>query len=335
MIGTNRIVMRVVLVAGAVVLGVWAGRAMSPDVAMPEAGPAPAASASPREPASAPAAPSRVAKAATFPALPPADVAIAPWIDDLTARARRGDTGAAMRLATDLLRCEGWRPSETVDTLPGLAGAGPAPLFPLPGQGPWISAVDAPVRSFKDTTELHARAAKRSRQTILDRVCPGLDDTMTSQAGAWLLHAARLGDTDAMVCYAMSPDAFARPVLSDRWVQWTKRWRTEALPMMMRAYEAGDPRALEALGWAYGSARVHGLAMTPFAALVEPDPVRGTVYGELYMRLHPGQEDLPPPAWTGLDASQAREAAALFERERPRFAGRTLLPPCAALAWFR
>ncbi len=324
MIGTNRIVMRVVLVAGAVALGVWAGRAMSPDVAMPEAGPAPAASASPREPASAPAAPSGVAKAATFPALPPADVAIAPWIDELTARARRGDTGAAMRLAADLLRCEGWRPS----------APDAAALATRYGRLPW-QPVDYTRPASGWTSEAHARAWTRNRRAVLDRVCPGLDDTMTAQAGEWLLHAARLGDTDAMVCYAISPDAFAKPVLSDRWVQWTRRWRNEALPMMMRAYEAGDPRALEALGWAYGSARAHGLAMSPFAALVEPDPVRGTVYGELYMRLFPGQEDLPPPAWTGLDASQAREAAALFERERPRFAGRTLLPPCSALTWFR
>ncbi len=263
-------------------IGAWLGRASVRDEDMPAAVDPVAAgvSAMTRSPPASPATPR---PATSFPALPAQDVPVAAIHDELVARARRGDAAAAMRLAVDLRRCHAWR-SERLE------------------QG-------------EASDPDHARDP-----AVLATRCDGIPMQAVDAADEWLLRAAELGDTGAMVCYAWSPEDYAQPVLSERWIAWARRWRETALPFAVRAYEAGDASALLVLASAYAP-RVHGMPSSSIGTLVEPDVVRAAAFSAMLDKLRRNDRSHEPPAtWRGLDEAQAVGASTLFLRDWPRFA---------------
>ncbi len=262
-------------------IGAWLGRASVRDEDTPAAVDPVAAgvSAMTRSPPASPATPRPTT---SFPALPAPDVPIAAVHDELVARARRGDAAAAMRLAVDLRRCRPWESLH-----------------------PGVDLDDYPV--------VKAQLAK------LKAFCEGLAPTSTAESDGWLLRAAELGDTDAILCYVTSPDHYALPILSEQWITWARRWRENALPFLVRAYEAGDARALAALAQAHARRSDHELT-GPLNSLAPPDPVRSSVYGAMWNRLRDGDPNLSEPeSWDQLDEAQSSLASSLFRREWPRF----------------
>ncbi|WP_440224978.1 hypothetical protein ACQQ2N_06980 [Dokdonella sp. MW10] len=263
-------------------IGAWLGRASVRDEDMPAAVDPVAAgvSAMTRSPPASPATPRPTTP---FPALPAEDVPIAAVHDELVARARRGDAAAAMRLAVDLRRCHAWQ-----------------------DERPEEDEVSDPVRA--------------QHLAVVSARCDGLAPGATDEADDWLLRAAELGDTGAMVCYAWAPGDYALPVLSERWIAWARRWRETALSFAVRAYEAGDASALLVLAQAYAP-RTQGLPIDAIGSLVEPDPVRAAVYVAMSKKLRANDRGSAAPSeWSGLDARQADAARRLFQRDWPRFA---------------
>jgi hypothetical protein len=189
-------------------------------------------------------APARAAPAAAAP-LPPQNVPIAGYLEELKRRAKGGDVRAACRVTFELSRCAmGHGLRRLADDLRG------APL--------------------EDGASHHARQSRERRIAALEREaaahdgnCQGVTEADSEDLVHYALTAAQGGNVRSMVHFAAAP-----PEPNDR--NWTA-WRENAATFVTRAVEAGDPAAVVLAGHMHMVPRM-GHQVLPL------DPVRGLAH---------------------------------------------------------
>ncbi|MCQ4167637.1 hypothetical protein [Tahibacter harae] len=253
-------VLLVALFAGGAAAGAWLGRSEAPAAAA--AAPASAAQTAPApEPAppretstAAPAA----GKAANTPAaaLPPRDLPVADYFDQLAAQALQGDAAAARRLADDMAECaNSERQFDAVEDIldragRGARGAGPDAAQergPRPRRGREGS--DDGLGEAERRLQFAERFLQRAQET--ERRCAGINAAQIARSGEFIRAAALAGDNAARLCYALAPNEWQRDLLSPEWQDWSQRWKSEAPDMVRRAFEGGLPEAAATLSAMY------------------------------------------------------------------------------------
>jgi hypothetical protein len=279
-------------VAAAVVLALvaavylWPGRSTDPTpdaapIAPPATNAGPMAGATPDLAAAAPPRPARQP-------LPPPGTPIAQIADSLKIRADRGDSQAACRLAMELVRCQRLEESKSMQWF----GGPPDVMLEQRGN---LEAADR-------FAEMQIRAIELLQQ------CQALDPALLAQAPAYLAAAARAGEPEAMLHFALGShhggsggNFMADPDFD--------RWRRESPAMLLRAAQAGRMDALSPLAFAYRSDRA------PFAGLVPDDPVQAHAWDLVLSRLR----GTPEPAFEAPDAAVAAQAATLAAQWHQRY----------------
>lgn len=158
--------------------------------------------------------------------LPPVGSPLATNYSELFKRARSGDTVAAMRLVSDLDQCHLRRIKlRTLNSVGFPENTSPTrTLDQSPAYGEVPQATKKVLKSLDAT----------------DTLCEGITDKQIDERGEALRLAAIYGDAQAMVCYASSIEQFGPPYLSAEWFNYVDRWRTEVIPFMQRAFDAGQ-----------------------------------------------------------------------------------------------
>lgn len=220
--------------------------------------------------------------------LPPPGTPVATLADALKPLADAGDSRAACRLAVELLRCRRLQQHNellTPDTEPAdvrLARAG--------------------------HPELADRLAEMAiRKIQFQQDCNTLDPTLLEQAPHYLAMAAHAGEPEAMLRYAIG-EHHGMLGLGFTADPDFERWRQASPAMLLRAARAGRTEAVHLLHVAYGS------DTTPFAGLVDDDPVQAYVWGIVRSKLSGG----PVKAPESLDAAARAHAEALAARWQQR-----------------
>lgn len=165
--------------------------------------------------------------------LPPLDLPLAETFAELEQRSQRGDHRAACRLGEELRRCHGVSPF----------GGGTAPL-----SDEQIAKLfaDSGLAGESLERELQRTMTRRDEESKLYAHCAGVAASDSRRAPYFQLQAARAGHIDAVLAIAnprslnLVADLMDDPGLA-------QLYHDHRLPMLIRALEAGHPRALEAL----------------------------------------------------------------------------------------
>lgn len=220
--------------------------------------------------------------------LPPPGTPIAQIVDTLKTQADGGDSRAACRLAMELLRCQ------QLEQAKSMQWEGGPPDMQLEKRG---------------NLEMADRYAEMQIRTIqLTKQCAVLDPALVAQASAYLASAARAGEPEAMLRYALGThhgvgglDFLADPDFD--------RWRRDAPGMLLRAAQAGRMDAVHALGYAYRS------DAAPYAGLVPDDPVQAHAWDLVLSRLRGTSQ----PAFEAPNPAVGAEASALAAQWHQRY----------------
>lgn len=171
--------------------------------------------------------------------------------------------------------------------------------------------------------ELLLCAAPSPAETGRDR-CQGVDEALRTKAAFYLRQAALAGNRDAMLRYAAGPFPQAAQAQDhERYLQdpGFADWYRDAVPILQRALQAGDPRAALLLADAYTDD--HGL----LDARVADDAALAYRYRLLLSYL----QAVPAPAAPALDPRQRVEAERQAQRLfREAFGSRALAAPVSA-----
>lgn len=243
--------------------------------------------------------------------LPPIDTPLGKVYADLAARARNGDTAAAMRLVYDLQRCkqrEFMASFTTVVANRFRSEAGAATAKQM----------------HDDNIQLERNLDYLDK---MDAFCAGITTAQIDRRGEWLHEAALDGDPEAMVCYANNPFDFGPKLLSDGWFDWAEQWRVDAPQFVAQAFGAGQADVIPLLQDAYSDMRITDTRYTTyqFGQLMAPDPTLSYAYALLFERVVP-QKYLPyaqrraTAAQQSLSTDQMAQAQAFADAESPRFA---------------
>jgi hypothetical protein len=222
--------------------------------------------ASVEEVAKAPAstsAPAPVNSAASTPPLdplPPQGTPVADMLEPLLERARRGDAGAACRLASELQRC---RESAMRRGMRG---------FDLEAR------VAGETDERRRESMIQAMARMEAEQERADGVCADVTDEQIALAFPLQMQAAQ-ARPELRTWLAINPALDTRFFL-DNIENW-QQYRQVAVPWMESAAAAGDLSALIALARVHGDSRSFGPPIPPFREL---DDERFIAYATLLER---------------------------------------------------
>jgi hypothetical protein len=227
-------------------------------------------------------------------ALPPGDTPLPALIAQLQPRADAGDSLAACRLGVELLRCD---------------ANDYAVAFHQRHSSGFVREKDAKgqLALANQVEEQHLRELELQIQ------CRQLPQDMRSRGSDYLVQAARAGEPEAMIRYAVGEhwglnlDDFLADGHFDA-------WRREAPGMLQRAMEAGDPRAPVMLMSAFLD------DLSPHTGLVADDPVRGLAFQMLHLRL--AGRPSPKSRLSAAETAQAETLAA--ELHQRHFGNRRL-----------
>lgn len=202
--------------------------------------------------------PTPAAATATWPPLPAPDAAVAQVFDELADRAKRGDTAAACRLASDLQRC-----AKTLSQRELASN--------LQDQAARYEQTPAGMVDYIANLE-------RRQESIGDR-CDGLQSAQLAQAFDFQRQAA-LAQPELRVWFALNPALERRDFVTEleRWAE----YRRLAMPWLEAAAREGDPAALIALARVHGDLRRNSPPWPPFRI---DDPVRAFAYNDALLRL--------------------------------------------------
>lgn len=249
------------LFAGGLAAGAWLGRSDTPAagaqataaIAQTEA---PPESAPPRDPASTAPVAGKAANTATT-ALPPRDLPVADYFDQLATQALQGDATAARRLADDMAECaNSERQFDAVENILDRAGRGAR--GPGPGNGADSRSPrqrrgrednDDGLSESERRLQFAERFLQRAQET--ERRCAGISAAQIARSGEFIRAAALAGDNSARLCYALAPNEWRRDLLSPEWQDWSQRWKSEAPDLLRQAFESGLPEAAAALSAMY------------------------------------------------------------------------------------
>lgn len=194
--------------------------------------------------------------------LPPVDAPLKDSIDDLAARADRGDIKAACRLASDLARCHFLpRVRQLVDeeiTRSARAESG----------------------STEESTSSMAAVRLGRFASTSETICAGIEEEMRRNAWRYLLKSANQGHVESMLRFAIRP-----PLIEESFAYDLEGWiayRENAIPLLERAASQGSTLAVYHLFRAYA-----GMPMPAGVELVHKNPARAYAYGEALLRLSP------------------------------------------------
>lgn len=248
-------VLLITLFAGGLATGAWLGRGEAP--AGGAAPPPTAAQTAPAPRDGTDAEPGTGAAAsAPLAALPPREVPVADYFDQLAAQARRGDAAAARRLADDMAECAASeRQFDAVEDIldragRGLRGAGPDAA--ADGRGPQSRRgrqSGGGLGEAERRLQFAERFLQRAQET--QRRCAGVSAAQIGRSGEFIRAAALAGDDAARLCYALAPNEWQPNLLSPEWQDWSLRWKSEAPDMVRRAFEGGLPEAAATLSAMY------------------------------------------------------------------------------------
>lgn len=254
-------------------------------------------------------------------ALPPDGTPIASSYDQLRASALNGDARAAIRLFTDLEKCKKRQLQlRTVN------------LFK-----PQDDVAGAPTG-----TSQMADLTKASLDALdaTDALCRDVTNTQVETRGDNLRLAASLGDTEAMVCYAMTTLDSGPQYLSAEWFDYAQQWKIEAPSFVQRAFDAGQPDVLPLLIEAYAPQDNSIQKTFQYSDLVDPNQSMAYGLALLYEKLVPAESvqmaSLQAKRLSaGLTEEQIRDAQSVAEAAAPQFAARARdaknAIPCSAL----
>jgi hypothetical protein len=252
----------------------------------------PVASATlPASSSSAPVAPTSATTPAALPEpLPPLDTPVAEMLDPLLERARRGDSGAACRLASELQRC---RESAMRRGMRG---------------NDMEARVAGERNEQRRESMIQAMARMEAEQERADRICEGIGDEQIALAFPLQMQAAQ-ARPELRTWLAINPAIDTRMFLDhiDSWQQ----YRQVAMPWMEEAAARGDLSALIALARVHGDDRTFGPPIPPFRDL---DEERFIAYATLMERY--GLQ--VPPVQRAVEAARSRVDATVLEAAERR-----------------
>ena len=235
--------------------------------------------------------------------LPPPDVAVTDYYDELMARAQRGDPRAACRLATELQRCrraaerEGLMPDDATRMIAGARND----------------------RMREGMIDMVARTEEERDRA--QHVCADLSVAQLDQAFALQLQAAQ-AQPELRVWAALNP-ALDQRFFVDDLDQW-QQYRNVALPWLEAAAAQGDLSAVVALARVYGDTRPQRPRNPPLRQI---DDSRSLLYFTLMERY--GIE-LPPVQEAARQSRARLDPAQLAEVDRQvteLFRPEAVLPP--------
>jgi len=185
--------------------------------------------------------------------LPPVDTPLKEVVDELEARAARGDNEAACRLSMDLAKCR---------MLPEARDLAAREL---------ATAARAEPGSIEE-----GYAARRVSQLQLtvasgEALCAGLDSKRSAQAWRYLLQAANGGHVDSMLRFAIQPPLSESSFALD--IEGWAAYRDHAIPLLERAASLGSSLAVYHLYRGYS-----GMSMPAGIEAARVDPVRAYAY---------------------------------------------------------
>lgn len=246
----------------------------------------------------------------TSEALPPEGSPLQANYSELIRRAGLGETKAAMRLFSDLTKCRlRHRQMKMLNHF----------SFPLSNdEGKPVA------QSPLSKSQIPWAEKALSQLDSTDTLCDGITSEEIDRRGDALREAALGGDTEAMVCYAASTD-FGPPYLSDAWFDYVERWKGEAIPFALRAFDAGQSDVLLILIEGLTPRNANSATTYQFSELVEPDQPMAYSLSILYQRLVPQAETEDAAQRVkrleaGLSAHQKTVAEAFADSAWPRFA---------------
>lgn len=226
--------------------------------------------------------------------LPPGDTPPPALLALLQPRADAGDSLAACRLGVELLRCDA---NDYAVSFHQSHSTGFVREKEAEGQLALANQVEE----------------QQLRQLELQIQCRQLPDDVRRRGADYLVQAARAGEPEAMLRYAMGEHWGIN--LDDFLVDGRfDVWRRDAPGMLQRALEAGDPRSVNLLMSAYLD------DLSPNSGLVANDPIRGLAFQILHFRL----TNRPSPTSRRGAADIARAEALATELHQRHFGNRRL-----------
>jgi hypothetical protein len=219
--------------------------------------------------------------------LPPADVPLAQFYEELLDRATRGDSRTACRLASELQRCQ-------------RAAQARIPPEYLERR----AANEQNERRRESMIDQIASIEVRREQT--DALCEGVGEAQIANAFALQMQAAQ-ADPDLRMWVALNPALDSR-FFDSELEQW-QQYRQVAVPWMEQAAASGDIGAVIALARVYGDSRRPG-PMTP--PLRQIDDARFVTYAALLDRY---SITIPPVQRAASEARQRLDAATVSSAE--------------------
>jgi hypothetical protein len=239
-----------------------------------------------------------------MPPLPSPELPLRDAVAALQLRADAGDSLAACRLGTALLRCQ-WLPE------------------PTPGYDAQLAQHEASMEHTGDLENANRIAMVRLYRAELRRTCESVPAALVAKGNHYIRQAALAGEPEAMIRYASGNSLMTGHINS-----WTfinspafDVWRREARPVLMRALDAGVPEAAVLL------AEAHGPGGGWLTMLLEPDHMEARASQALLRRLF-GEETalerlvVPHTNDPGLNAAADALAAEWHDRG---FGGERLL----------
>lgn len=223
--------------------------------------------------------------------LPSLDMPVAAMFDDLQRRADRGDARASCRLAVELINC---------NQLESLAQMG------------YMQNSESAEKALTESGLLMAAnsvATQQIRQLESAKRCDGISENQRELAGNYLLQAASAGIPEAMIRYAEGQSVTNGNSMFDL-LQDTgfDQWRSNAVGLLEKALEHGEPAAVFVLYVAYSDNN------SPIGGLIADDPVKAYSYRLLMNRLR-GKRDTPPSKLSSRQIEEAVQNATRMHTE--------------------
>ena len=252
---------------------------------------------------SAPAAVATTPTTATPQPLPAPDTPVADMLEPLLERARRGDAGAACRLASELQRCrdnavrEGFRGRDIEARVAGESN------------------------ERRRESMIQAMAQMEVERERAESVCAGVTDEQIALAFPLQMQAAQ-ARPELRNWLAINPALDTRFFL-DNMESW-QQYRQVAMPWMEEAAAGGDISALIALARVHGDDRSFGPPIPPFREL---DDERFIAYAALLERYG---MTIPPVQHAAEEARERVDPAVIAAAERradSMFRPEAVIPP--------
>lgn len=223
--------------------------------------------------------------------LPPPDMPVAAMFNALQRRADRGDARASCRLAVELINC---------NQLESLAQVG------------YMQNSESAEKALTESGLLMAAnsvAAQQIRQLESMKSCDGISENQRRLAGNYLLQAAHAGIPEAMIRYAegqsVTNGSSMFGLLQEKGFD---QWRSNAVGLLEKALEQGEPAAVFVLYVAYSDDN------SPIGGLIANDPVKAYSYLLLMNRLR-GKSDTPASKLSPQQIQEAVQNAARMHTE--------------------